>query len=584
MKDGDDVLNKNWEDMSDVEKNRVRQEEQEKFSRMQPIAGMTNVIHADNGAGARKMAFEYWNRNYPHGVEIETVIGKVVINMRGIKNSLSHGISQKKLDAIPTLKEGMEHAAYIGTIQDHDGRPIKNHYFLYKVNFDDEDNYVICRIKQSFERTKFYIHEVASARNFVQQKSDSLQTQPANQSYLQLRGIALYKHMITYFLQGVNGSFYPEQKEEKNMPDSKAIPEQPNTETEEVFSDNELSASEMEEYHKWLEEEQQNADMYHQEILNSLTYAEEPLGKEAAQVLREHADDLHTSMKKVEDAEKICGPDQETWDGYAPRHENIVRSIEQAGDAKSAGKSEDECSKALLDAQESMREGTAYMQERCNILLAREKEYQEQLEGLRRRIAELERERELRGQSPEDLARCLAASTEFLAAVEAIRKEAKTQPRIVASDLFAASRDAVKEAYYSIKLAPTKVKGYLTQKLHKAIDGVLHSVAAAFDSGIASLEKRRTGILEKSHEIQSAAEFYRSARKKITENTKEQHTIDTEAHIARDMVKAGFGAYAIEKTLLSDSPYRKEMEEGAAKKIVQDALRAREEAQKEKTR
>ena len=46
------------------------------------------------------------------------------------------------------------------------------------------------------------------------------------------------------------------------MPDSKAIPEQPNTETEEVFSDNELSASEMEEYHKWLEEEQQNADMF----------------------------------------------------------------------------------------------------------------------------------------------------------------------------------------------------------------------------------------------------------------------------------------------------------------------------------
>jgi len=83
------------------------------------------------------------------------------------------------------------------------------------------------------------------------------------------------------------------------MPDSKAIPEQPNTETEEVFSDNELSASEMEEYHKWLEEEQQNADMYHQEILNSLTYAEEPLGKEAAQVLREHADDLHTSMKST---------------------------------------------------------------------------------------------------------------------------------------------------------------------------------------------------------------------------------------------------------------------------------------------
>ena len=584
MKDGDDVLNKNWEDMSDVEKDRVRQEEQEKFSRMQPIGIDHDFIEEDDGKAARAAAIQYWKDKYPNGVSIDTSVGTVLINAKGIKHSLSHGFGRRKLAAIPTLEEGMRNASYIGSLSDFDDKGIKNHFFLYKLDYKEDANYVICRIRDQFEEKRLYIHEVAPIISFAQQKSDSLLSQPANQSYLQLRGIALYRHMITDFLQGVNGEFYPLQKEEKNMPDSKAIPKLPNAEAEESFSDNELSANEMEEYHKWLEEEQQNADMYHQEILNSLTYAEEPLGKEVAQVLREHADDLHTSMKKVEDAEKICGPDQETWDGYVPRHENIVRSIEQAGDAKSAGKSEDECSKALLDAQESMREGTAYMQERCNILLAREKEYQEQLEGLRRRIAELERERELRGQSPEDLARCLAASTEFLAAVEAIRKEAKTQPRIVASDLFAASRDAVKEAYYSIKLAPTKVKGYLTQKLHKAIDGVLHSVAAAFDSGIASLEKRRTGILEKSHEIQSAAEFYRSARKKITENTKEQHTIDTEAHIARDMVKAGFGAYAIEKTLLSDSPYRKEMEEGAAKRIVQDALRAREEAQKEKTR
>ena len=51
----------------------------------------------------------------------------------------------------------------------------------------------------------------------MQQKSDSLQTQPANQGYLQLRGIALYEYMITDFLQGVNGGFYPEQKEEKKM-------------------------------------------------------------------------------------------------------------------------------------------------------------------------------------------------------------------------------------------------------------------------------------------------------------------------------------------------------------------------------
>ena len=54
--------------------------------------------------------------------------------------------------------------------------------------------------------------------------------------------------MITDFLQGVNGSFYPEEKEEKEMAVS-------------------------------------NAAMYHQEIIDSLTVAEESLREEDAKHL-----------------------------------------------------------------------------------------------------------------------------------------------------------------------------------------------------------------------------------------------------------------------------------------------------------
>jgi hypothetical protein len=327
-----------------------------------------------------------------------------------------------------------------------------------------------------------------------------------------------------------------------------------------------------------------DADVYHQEIFDSLTVAEESLDDNAIKELRGIADDLHTSMKNVEEAEQNCGADQETWDGYAPRHENIIRTIEQAGDAKSEGKSDEECSKVLLDAQESMREGAAYMQERCELILQREKEYQEQIEGLRRRIEELERERELKAQSPEELARCLAVSTEFLAAIDAMCKEAKNQPRIVASEMFAASRESVKEAYYSVKLAPTKVKSYLKQKAHKAIDGVLHSVAGVFDKGITALTQRRDEILKKSHEVQSATEFYRDAMKQETEDGKVQGTMETERRVASRMAKAGFGVYAIEKTLHAESPHRKEMEKGGARNIAKDSVREREEQHEEKSR
>ena len=541
------MLEKSWDKMSIEEQERVRKEEQEKFSRMYPIVASANAIHANTAAAARKMAIEYWKKNHPNGVTINTIIGDVDIDTKSIKDSLFHGLVQGKLDAVPTLKAGMEKAAYISTMKDFDGNPLQNHFFLYKTDFSGEENYVLCRIRTNDAKQRLYIHEVMKASEFVQQKSDALQSQLANGNHQQLRGIALYKNMITDFLQGVNGSFYPEQKEEKKMAVS-------------------------------------NAAMYHQEIADSLTVAEESLHEEDAAQLHRAVKNLHVSMEKVEEAEQTCGADQETWDGYATRHENIVRRIEAAGDARSEGKSEEECSDALIDAQESLREGTAYMEERCAAILRREKEYQEELAGLRARIEELEREREVRAQLPEELARCLAASTEFLAAVEDLRREAKAQPRIIASEMYSASRRAVKDAYYSVKLAPTKVKNYLRQRAQKAIDGVLHSVASVFDEGIAALEQRRAGILRKSHEMQSASEFYRDALEEALKDSKSERSMETERTIARSMAKAGFGAYAIEKVLRAESPYRKEMEQGDAKNIAKDAVQETKEQREEKTR
>jgi len=541
------MLEKSWDKMSIEEQERVRKEEQEKFSRMYPIVASANAIHANTAAAARKMAIEYWKKNHPNGVTINTIIGDVDIDTKSIKDSLFHGLVQGKLDAVPTLKAGMEKAAYISTMKDFDGNPLQNHFFLYKTDFSGEENYVLCRIRTNDAKQRLYIHEVMKASEFVQQKSDALQSQLANGNHQQLRGIALYKNMITDFLKGVNGSFYPEQKEEKKMAVS-------------------------------------NATMYHQEIANSLTVAEESLHEEDAAQLHRAVKNLHVSMEKVEEAEQTCGADQETWDGYAARHENIVRRIEAAGDARSEGKSEEECSDALIDAQESLREGTAYMEERCAAILRREKEYQEELAGLRARIEELEREREVRAQLPEELARCLAASTEFLAAVEDLRREAKAQPRIIASEMYSTSRRAVKDAYYSVKLAPTKVKNYLRQRAQKAIDGVLHSVASVFDEGIAALEQRRAGILRKSHEMQSASEFYRDALEEALKDSKAERSMETERTIARSMAKAGFGAYAIEKVLRAESPYRKEMEQGDAKNIAKDAVQETKEQREEKTR
>ena len=113
---------------------------------------------------------------------------------------------------------------------------------------------------------------------------------------------------------------------------------------------------------------------------------------------------------------------------------------------------------------------------------------------------------------------------------------------------------------------------------------MLHSVAGVFDKGITALTQRRDEILKKSHEVQSATEFYRDAMKQETEDGKVQGTMETERRVASRMAKAGFGVYAIEKTLHAESPHRKEMEKGGARNIAKDSVREREEQREEKSR
>ena len=72
--------------------------------------------------------------------------------------------------------------------------------------------------------------------------------------------------------------------------------------------------------------------------------------------------------------------------------------------------------------------------------------------------------------------------------------------------------------------------------------------------------------------------------KQETEDGKVQGTMETERRVASRMAKAGFGVYAIEKTLHAESPHRKEMEKGGARNIAKDSVREREEQHEEKSR
>ena len=146
--------------------------------------------------------------------------------------------------------------------------------------------------------------------------------------------------------------------------------------------------------------------------------------------------------------------------------------------------------------------------------LCREKDYREQLSGIRERIEELGRETQ--PQFPEEFARCLSASEEFFAALDDLRGEAATQSHDIDDQMLAASHKAAEEAYYSIKLAPTKVRTHLDRCAHDAVRDVLSAVTDSFVYHTMAVEHRRAEILKAENHTKDAVQETKEQREEKT--------------------------------------------------------------------
>ena len=58
---------------------------------------------------------------------------------KSIKNSLSHGFSQKKFDVVKKLKEGLDKSVYLGMFPDIYGNPLDNYYFAFRTKHGKEE-------------------------------------------------------------------------------------------------------------------------------------------------------------------------------------------------------------------------------------------------------------------------------------------------------------------------------------------------------------------------------------------------------------------------------------------------------------
>ena len=131
--------------------------EKQKYLKTDPIEVADKQIMKSDGVTARDAAMAWADVHLP--VQVPTRFGVVEINRASIKDSLGHGFSQKKLDAITSLPEGMTGAAFIGEDKDFVGADIDNGYFCYPIMYQGERQVVFCRARRDMNSNKLYIHE-----------------------------------------------------------------------------------------------------------------------------------------------------------------------------------------------------------------------------------------------------------------------------------------------------------------------------------------------------------------------------------------------------------------------------------------
>ena len=203
----------------------------------EPVHVATGLITAMPGKSARKTAEEWWDKNIGAPILFDTEAGEVEIDKTSIKDSLSHGYRQEKLDAVTSLSEGFSNAVYLGSMEDFTRPGVMSHYFAYPITYEGQRRYVFCRAMADNNKNRLYVHEVFMAESI--NESDTLQTIASASSDGELHGgIALYKAILKNVLDVSTdkGSTLSSKEQEKGEKSSIAQSDKP-SEVEDDSSD-----------------------------------------------------------------------------------------------------------------------------------------------------------------------------------------------------------------------------------------------------------------------------------------------------------------------------------------------------------
>lgn len=181
------------------------EDEVRKYRESKPIEVIKDRVIKKENEAAMKAALRTYTELYPERITIPTLVGDIIVDQKSVRSSLNHKFNKAKLDSVFSLPEGMKQASYLGSMADIDGNNLVNHFFAYKINYDNKERLVLCRARESAGwATRLYIHEVFDEET-IKNKSETITWQAPEASIP--RGVALYINIIKPFLKDVNNTF-----------------------------------------------------------------------------------------------------------------------------------------------------------------------------------------------------------------------------------------------------------------------------------------------------------------------------------------------------------------------------------------
>lgn len=194
-------INSRKEELRKLQKAEIIHGELSKFKKSDPLEVPPMEKDKYNGKAATEVPKRF-KALYPGGKSVKTKIGEIKITARGIKNSLSHGMSEQKLAVLYNLPKGLEEASYAGSLPDKDGKAMLNHFFVYKANYRDKQYIVLCRARETPTSNSFYVHEVYLKEGI--QKAEQSVSRDLVKNRRSWGPALLYTSIIRHFLSGRN--------------------------------------------------------------------------------------------------------------------------------------------------------------------------------------------------------------------------------------------------------------------------------------------------------------------------------------------------------------------------------------------